>query len=778
MSINNICFLKFRIGYFCATHPVIVLFSGVALCAVLTGGFYFFSVITDPVELWSPVNSFTRMNKIYFDTHFRPFYRTTQVIIRATNSTPYVRPGTNQTYSSIFQQEFLEQVFNLQLKLSSLVGTISSSNTTQNVTLKDICFKPLAPDNENCTIFSVFGYWQSNLDTFLEYESLIFDHLTHFDNCIVAPTTLKDTMDLSCLSDFGAPIQPYIALGGYKNKEYENATALVITFIINNNKNQTLNLKSLAWEKKLIEFIKSYSNSNMTISFNTERSLQDELDRETQSDLKTILISYIAMFLYIALTLGSYRLIKYNKSKHSIPKYILKLFESFLIDMKFILGIAGVLIVLLSVVSSIGLFSYFRVEATLIIFEVIPFLVLAVGIDNTFILVQTYQRDKRYKNESLESQMSRVVGKVGPSMFLTSSAESLAFLLGTLTPMPAVKIFSLYASLAVFIDFVLQITCFVSLMTLDCRRELENRYNLCCCLKGSQKIKDSSNKNGLLHKIFKSYYAPFLMNKWLRPIVILIFLGLFFTCIALLPRVNIGLDQKLSMPRDSYVLDYFESLEKYLRIGVPVYFVVKGIPDYSLVDYQNMICSSPGCNQDSLLNLINQASLIPNYTKIAVPANSWLDDYFSWLSSSDCCKVFSNDTNKFCPSTFNDFAGLCTPCPINYQSDYSNRPSQEDFYKYLRFFLIDNPGLKCSKGGHAAYGDAVELIRDQSNIENIGSTYFMTYHTVGVSSSDFIQSLKQAIDISDNITTIMRKNARLITNDSNIIDKISVFPYR
>ena len=35
--------------------------------------------------------------------------------------------------------------------------------------------------------------------------------------------------------------------------------------------------------------------------------------------------------------------------------------------------------------------------ATLIIFEIIPFLVLAVGVDNIFILVQTYQRDPRYR---------------------------------------------------------------------------------------------------------------------------------------------------------------------------------------------------------------------------------------------------------------------------------------------------------------------------------------------------------------------------------------------
>ena len=46
---------------------------------------------------------------------------------------------------------------------------------------------------------------------------------------------------------------------------------------------------------------------------------------------------------------------------------------------------------MLSVLTSLGIYSYIGVPATLIIIEVIPFLVLAVGVDNIFILVQTYQ---------------------------------------------------------------------------------------------------------------------------------------------------------------------------------------------------------------------------------------------------------------------------------------------------------------------------------------------------------------------------------------------------
>ena len=53
--------------------------------------------------------------------------------------------------------------------------------------------------------------------------------------------------------------------------------------------------------------------------------------------------------------------------------------------------LSGVTIVLLSVAASLGMYSYMGVPATLIIIEVVPFLVLAVGVDNIFILVQAYQ---------------------------------------------------------------------------------------------------------------------------------------------------------------------------------------------------------------------------------------------------------------------------------------------------------------------------------------------------------------------------------------------------
>lgn len=45
----------------------------------------------------------------------------------------------------------------------------------------------------------------------------------------------------------------------------------------------------------------------MDIAFTSERSIEDELNRESQSDILTILVSYLIMFAYIAVSLGQIR---------------------------------------------------------------------------------------------------------------------------------------------------------------------------------------------------------------------------------------------------------------------------------------------------------------------------------------------------------------------------------------------------------------------------------------------------------------------------------------
>ena len=78
-------------GTFVAKHKLIVMLTSIVVALVLAVGMVNMIITTDPVELWAGPNSRSRIEKDFFDSNFRPFYRTEMIIIKAKNLERVIR---------------------------------------------------------------------------------------------------------------------------------------------------------------------------------------------------------------------------------------------------------------------------------------------------------------------------------------------------------------------------------------------------------------------------------------------------------------------------------------------------------------------------------------------------------------------------------------------------------------------------------------------------------------------------------------------------------------
>ncbi|ORX62177.1 multidrug efflux transporter AcrB transmembrane domain-containing protein [Hesseltinella vesiculosa] len=694
----------YRQGLFCAQHPWLVIVASLFTVMLCSSGWSHFAVERDPINLWVSPTSQALADKRHFDTHFSPFYRTTQLFVVANDDQP------------VLTTEHLEHLFDLESEIRSL------ASDKHGVKLQDVCFHP---NGDACIVQSVTGYWQGDKD--------MFD-----------PSSWKDDLDLCtsqpslCLPEFQQPLKPQMLLGGYEAEKYLTAKALVVTFVLANSLDEQHIVKAQDWERSLLSHVLSVVNDRpewqqVRISYSTESSLEQELNKSSNTDAGTVVISYVVMFLYASLALG-----KWSRGRR------------WLVESKFSLGICGILIVIFSVSSSVGLFSLTGRKTTLIIAEVIPFLVLAVGVDNIFILCHEFRR-RQEQGDVIEQAAAKTLGKMGPSILLSSLSETIAFGLGSMVSMPAVSSFALVAALAVFIDFVLQVTCFVSCMVLDAQRAQSHRADCFPCVR-VQEVDTFEDKDGWIDMVWKQGFVPMVLHPGARWTICLGFLGLWMANLALVPRLPLGLDQRIALPSDSYLVPYFNDLDRYFNVGPPVYFVVQNA-NLTSHEVQPQVCGRfPGCNDTSLANVLEQERKRPQVSYIGEPTSVWLDDFLQWLSPSvGCCRKQRGKTPLTLCGPWDD-DDQCEPCYPDWSiTDMDSFPQGSTFLDLFSIWINMAPDEDCPLGGKAAYGDAVVVSPD-----SIDTSHFRTFHTPLRSQNDFIRAFAASHRIADELSTSLQ----------------------
>jgi Niemann-Pick C1 protein len=528
----------YQLGLFAASSPWLMISIAFIAVGVLNIGWKNFEVETDPVRLWVAPNSQSKLQKDFFDQNFGPFYRTEQMFLTSAPAIPDSLtnltadgPAAIEPNSPVLNWDHLQYWFTIEEEIREL------RSPENGYGLSDVCFKPAGPQGA-CVIQSVAAWFGNDLGD--------YDEDTWTERLLQCANSPVD-----CLPDFEQPLGPHYVLGGVPEtddgeKDFLSAEAIVVTYVVSDSLDTEQRAKAMEWEQTLRRYLVELSDSivaesGLQMSFSTGVSLEEEINKSTNTDVKIVVLSYLAMFFYVSLTLGSNSveqdedgvISSLGRWMRNLPKLFIssrvtssslsvdsrnrpsifpRLPRSLFVGSKFTLGLFGIGLVILSVSSSVGFFSFIGVKVTLIIAEVIPFLVLAVGVDNVFILVHELDRQNLHHGPnaavssqavslpnplspthsqrspfdssrddsvdtrslplylSAEERVARTLAKMGPSILLSTITETVAFALGALVPMPAVRNFALYAAGSVLLNAMLQMTVFVSALVVDLKR--------------------------------------------------------------------------------------------------------------------------------------------------------------------------------------------------------------------------------------------------------------------------------------------------------------------
>lgn len=108
----------------------------------------------------------------------------------------------------------------------------------------------------------------------------------------------------------------------------------------------------------------------------------------------------------------------------------------------------------------------------------------------------------------------------------------------------------------------------------------------------------------------------------------------------------------------------------------------------------------------------------------------WLDTYFEWIGpDSKCCGI--SNKGEFCLHPVNTTNSTCMPCVTASSLNQYGWPNADDFGKYLKWFLMDNPGTRCPSGGHAAFAGGVKLNHDNKTVNSKLLELSVKYPSVG-----------------------------------------------
>ncbi|GMS83843.1 hypothetical protein PENTCL1PPCAC_6018, partial [Pristionchus entomophagus] len=240
------------------------------------------------------------------------------------------------------------------------------------------------------------------------------------------------------------------------------------------------------------------------------------------------------------------------------------------------------------------------------ILTIVPFLTVTIGIDDAFLILAGWRHST--KGASLEQRMGESVAISGASVTVTSVTDVLCFAIGFFSNMPVVRLFCVYTTLALFIDFFYQMTFFTAVLSIIVKRQLaidekraerstdpetsslerwtaklkESSSSLFALFPRSSSNSDAGSDDGKEQKGHLEAFVEWVHGGTAKTLVVIAFLIHIGVASYLATKVNTAFDMENLYLKDSPLTEISRRMQDHvLGEAFTVNFAVHPMPDFS-----------------------------------------------------------------------------------------------------------------------------------------------------------------------------------------------------
>jgi uncharacterized membrane protein YdfJ with MMPL/SSD domain len=113
----------------------------------------------------------------------------------------------------------------------------------------------------------------------------------------------------------------------------------------------------------------------------------------------------------------------------------------------------------------------------------LPLILLGIGIDDAYVVTGAFDRETRVSpNAPAEARIYSAIHRAGMSITVTSLTDFCAFMLGSITRLPAIRYFCQDAAIVIIFMYFAHLTVFPALLALDDSRQRAHRIDVAPCV--------------------------------------------------------------------------------------------------------------------------------------------------------------------------------------------------------------------------------------------------------------------------------------------------------